>query len=110
MANHLIGRIEGLVLKFEHLYDLITTAFFVDDEPVAQPKSPYQYGYKTEYHMKRVDAGDSCLQELLDLKRWHEEQRAKLGYPLDKSYHGPLCEAIEVLQSRAAEQTKEVSA
>jgi hypothetical protein len=100
MANHLIGRIESLVSKFEYLYDLITTAFFVDDGPAPKPKSPYQYGFKTEYYIKRVDAGDSCLKELLDLKRWHEEGRARLGYPIDKSYHAPLCEAIEVLQRR----------
>jgi hypothetical protein len=100
MGRHLLERIESLVVKFEQLYDIITTSFFVDDESAPQLKSSYQHGHMTEYYIKRVDAGDSCLKELLDLKRWHEEQRARLDYPIDKSYHAPLCEAIEVLQSR----------
>lgn len=98
MTNHLIGRIESLVAKFEQLYELITMSFFVDDEP--KPKSPYQYGHSTAYYIERVDAGNSCLKELLDSKRWHEEGQARLSYPIDKSYYGPLCEAIEVLQAR----------
>lgn len=98
MANHLIGRIESLLTKFEQLYELITASFVANEW--CEPKSPYQYGYRTEYYIERVDAGDSCLKELMDAKSRHEEFRAKDGYPIDKSYYNPLVEAIEVLQTR----------
>lgn len=97
--SHLITRIESLLTKFEQLYELVTASFFVDSEQY-ETKSPYQYGYRTEYYIERVDAGDSCLKELMDAKSRHEKFRAKDGYPIDKGYYNPLVEAIEVLQAR----------
>jgi hypothetical protein len=91
-----LARMERLLVGFEQLFEVLKALM----QQGSEEKSPYQYGHMTAFWIKKVDDGNSCLQELIDSVRWHEEDRAKRGYPIDKSYHGPLAEAIGVLQAR----------
>lgn len=104
--EHLITRFERVLTGFEQLFEAIKTLMSQAEEeytPESSPvevKSPYRCGHMTAFWIRRVDDGDSCLKELIDLLDYHEKSRAKRGYPIDKSYHGPLVEAIEALQAR----------
>jgi hypothetical protein len=100
--EHLIGRFERVLSGFEQLFEAMKALMLSDEEAVqpTKPKSPYKYEHRTAYYIERVDAGDSCLKELIDARSRHKELRARDGYPIDKSYYNPLVEAIEVLQAR----------
>jgi hypothetical protein len=102
--EHLIERLERALTGFEQLFEFLKTLMSQETQEYAETleksQSPYRHGDATAYWVNKVDDGNSCLKELLDAKRNHEEFRAKDGYPINKSYHGPLVEAIEVLQAR----------
>lgn len=106
-----LSRMEAILAGFERMFgffqDLMQQVEAEEKEyqqgygqAKAQEKSRYKCGYMTEYYIEKVDAGNSCLQELIDSRDRYEKLRAQKGYPIDKSYHGPLAEAISVLEAR----------
>lgn len=102
--EQLIARLERVLTGFEQLFEffkaLMSQAEQEDRSASVEQNDPYRYGYRTARYIEKVDAGDSCLKELLDAKRNHEEFRARDGYPINKDYYSPIVEAIEVLQAR----------
>jgi hypothetical protein len=111
--EHLIERLEKVLVGFEQIFkffgDLMQQAQEAEaeekeyQEKRKQEKSRYKYGHMTAFWIKKVDDGNACLQELINSRDYYVSSRAEKGYPIDKSYHGPMAEAIEVLQARSVQ-------